>query len=672
MSVSINPNVSVSASLGNDKEYTANEKNYENKKDYYNAQDKLNNTVGARVGDGIGSSGASFGANAGTTQSKQTVLTSLTGDNVNIEVEKNTNIKGALIAAGSTNEQGQFEDNGNLKLKTDTLTFANSTDSTYNSSNSFNVGTNIGFETKTNTQTNVEEATTKVNSSTILLSNQMGYSSSKTLAIVGQGNLEVGDKDNFDDLTRLNRDTTKVNKDLYSGSVGTSVSATLDYRLLSEDGWKLIAQDFVKIGMMLDTINQVVSNQTVGLSEFGAELRKREITYETVKERIAQDKDLSAMLNSPAYTDEQKKAITNGITQQVMVELGYKPTENVLIATTEPGRDGEQVKGFFSLETGKAYINDLYNNSNYALITTAGTETQRAIDAQDGSKFDQSKEYRDARSEYSQNFGSNIASYADFALYFTGQGSLSTGSNSISTTTQTQNNNAEFAGFHKNKGDNSTYVQILPDGKYKVVKVELNDNDKTIYVVNDKVERTGDNIGESLFIDSFYYADGPSKATLSRGIIDTTSKEGADFLNNKIYTDTPSRTAYIATYSPWLDTSSYDLKNVGAEKYAPGQERADYTYRGSQIYPGVYASARDFGNIGAGYVAGYNGSSWEASKFAFERFQAFKSGNPFGDGTEVDQSVSGETLGWKQGNEVFIKNINNAETQPKQVRGSVK
>ena len=248
--------------------------------------------------------------------------------------------------------------------------------------------------------------------------------------------------------------------------MGTSVTATLDHRFLSEDGWKLIAQDFVKTGMLLDTINQVVSNQTVGLSEFGAELRKREITYETVKERIAQDKDLAAMLNSPAYTDEQKKAITNGITQQVMVELGYKPIENVLIATTEPGRDGYQIKGFFSLETGKAYINDFYNNSNADLLKTAGTETQRAIDAQEGSKFDQSKEYRDARSAYSQNFGSNIASYADFALYFTGQGSLSTGSNSISTSSQTLANNAEFKGLNKELGDNLTKVYIWKGYRY--------------------------------------------------------------------------------------------------------------------------------------------------------------------------------------------------------------
>ncbi|NCD13207.1 MAG: hypothetical protein EOL93_11715, partial [Epsilonproteobacteria bacterium] len=122
-------------------------------------QNALNQTVGARVGDGLGSTGASYGASTGTSQSKQTVLTSLTGENVTIDVENNTHVKGALIAAGETNEQGAFKDNGKLNLSTGTLTFANSTNSQYSSSNSYSVGTNIGYTTGKNTQTNVEETT---------------------------------------------------------------------------------------------------------------------------------------------------------------------------------------------------------------------------------------------------------------------------------------------------------------------------------------------------------------------------------------------------------------------------------------------------------------------------------------------------------------------------------
>ncbi|MDD3325330.1 MAG: hypothetical protein PHN38_09460 [Sulfurospirillaceae bacterium] len=108
-----------------------------------------------------------------------------------------------------------------------------------------------------------------------------------------------------------------MSKELYAGSVGTSVSATLDHRLLTEDGRKLIAQDFVKTGMLLDTINQVVNNKTVGASDFFGELRKREITYETVKEKIVQDKDLATLLNSKAYTDEQKNVILNVLVHNI-------------------------------------------------------------------------------------------------------------------------------------------------------------------------------------------------------------------------------------------------------------------------------------------------------------------------------------------------------------------
>lgn len=418
-------------------------------------------------GSSSGSAGASYGASTGTTQSKQTVLTSLTGEHVTVDVEGNTHVKGALIAAGKTNKQGTFEDNGNLNLTTNTLTFANSTDSMYSSSNSFTAGTNIGFGTKTNTGTTVEETTGKVNSSTLSLANHLGYSSAKTLATIGEGTLHVKDTENSDELERLNRDTTKVSKELYEGNVGTSVSATLDHRLLSEEGRKEIAEDFLKTGMMVDIIQQIATNETVGITDFFHETEKHNTTYEAIKKRIAQDKDLSAVLNSPAYTDEQKNAILNEITQHVMVELGYKPIETLLIATTEPGRDGEQVKGYYSLETGRAYVNALYNTNNQALLLTAGTEAQRAMDAQNGSNFDQSQEYRDARSVYSENFGSSIVSYTDFALYFTGQGSVSTAPHLTSTPAQVTltpsvfnndiaNNTIEFVGLNKELGDNLT------------------------------------------------------------------------------------------------------------------------------------------------------------------------------------------------------------------------
>lgn len=59
---------------------------------------------------------------------KQTVLSSITGNN--------TNIKGALLAAGEFQDDGSFIDNKNLTLNTNTLTFENLSNTTYSSNQS--------------------------------------------------------------------------------------------------------------------------------------------------------------------------------------------------------------------------------------------------------------------------------------------------------------------------------------------------------------------------------------------------------------------------------------------------------------------------------------------------------------------------------------------------------
>ena len=42
----------------------------------------------------------------------------------------------------------------------------------------------------------------------------------------------------------------------------------------------------------------------------------------------------------------------------------------------------------------------------------------------------------------------------------------------------------------------------------------------------------------------------------------------------------------------------------------------------------IFTSARDVGNIAAGYIAGINGMSWKASRTAFDAYQSKSSGKP--------------------------------------------
>ncbi len=187
---------------------------------------------------------------------------------------------------------------------------------------------------------------------------------------------------------------------------------------------------------------------------------------------------LSQQLTSTAYTDEQKNTIITAITNEILVQLGYKPVETKLISTTEVGRDNQQVSGFYSTQTSSAYVNDPYNNNNYQLLQTSATEAQRAMDAQNGSDFQQDKAYRDERSLYSQNFGSYVADYTDFALGQSDQGSLSTQTNQASIPTYitsipsvlnnevANNNNIEFAGLDKELGDNKIKFNLNMNPAY--------------------------------------------------------------------------------------------------------------------------------------------------------------------------------------------------------------
>ncbi len=78
---------------------------------------------------------------------------------------------------------------------------------------------------------------------TTSFSTGMTYERTKTLATLGQGNINITDKENSDDLARLNTDTTQVDKSLIKTSMGTKVDATLDTRLLTEDGRKEIKNE---------------------------------------------------------------------------------------------------------------------------------------------------------------------------------------------------------------------------------------------------------------------------------------------------------------------------------------------------------------------------------------------------------------------------------------------
>ena len=81
------------------------------------------------------------------------------------------------------------------------------------------------------------------------------------MATLGSGNIEIADKENSDDLTRLNRDTTKLTKDLVNTSISSNVDGSMDARVFSKEGREQIKSEIKHIIDKLDDFNRFVKDK---------------------------------------------------------------------------------------------------------------------------------------------------------------------------------------------------------------------------------------------------------------------------------------------------------------------------------------------------------------------------------------------------------------------------
>ncbi|MDN5041700.1 hemagglutinin repeat-containing protein, partial [Aliarcobacter butzleri] len=306
------------------------------------------------------STNAGFSVNNGVTQNKQTVLSSITGNKVNVNVGNNTHLKGSLLASGNYDENGIFQDNKNLNFTTNTLTFGNLSNSNYSLSKSLGANANYNLEDKKIENGQEKPQQKGVSSVGYNSSNSLSANASKTLATLGQGNVTVKDVENSDELDRLNRDTTAVNKDLYSSSTGTKVDATLDTRLLTVEGREQIKKEFEQLADNVDTLNRYLKDNlgdnkltkdkqtaiendinTLGKEEALAKaLRENGVSEEDIRKVLENEniqilfknaKDMPSSYDSSkaqnSQTDDSNKAQNSQTT--VMEEIGINEPKNL-------------------------------------------------------------------------------------------------------------------------------------------------------------------------------------------------------------------------------------------------------------------------------------------------------------------------------------------------------
>ncbi len=199
----------------------------------------------------------------------------------------------------------------------------------------------------------------------------------------------------------------------------------------------------------------------------------------------------------------------------------------------------------------------------------------------------------------------------------------------------------------------STWVVANPDGTYTVEGGDLDDNDLNIYVVAYDEEGNmtiGESIGRTTSITSFYNSDldqnNEEKGWQVGAIINPSDMSGINFMSDLIQ-ENPDLKSYI-THA--RTGHKYDFKVTnGTDKVTTNS-----IYRGMPIgiESGeiIFTSARDIGNIMAGYVAGRKGLTWGMARLGFDTYQMW-SNIKRGDAPkrETRSSRNAQYWGWQRG-----------------------
>ena len=405
------------------------------------------------------STNANFSRSSSNTITKQTVLSSITANELNVEVGKNTHLKGSLLAAGEYDKDNTFIDNHNLNLKTNTLSYENLSNTSYAKGTNFSIGANYILEDKNNkdsrSNNNQEDKFTGLKSIDLSNHRNLSYSLSKNLATLGSGNIEIADKDNSDDLTRLNRDTTKLTKDLVNTSISSNVDGSMDLRVVTKSGQKEIKDEFNTATAITKALNAIIET---GEFNFNSEVKENVAQYEAGK---LLGKELAQKLTDDSVTIEEKEALGNKFIQ-LFASISGLDLDGISLRIIDDkfakGKDDEKFLGHFN--SGSIILNLAHIKNVDQFVSTLGHELKHAMDYKAG-KFIPGDSKQDRYAKLKENSFSDYLSKAlnlqdsginakDAAInYIKNQSSLNT----------LLLNSYMFNGLDKSKGDNRQFSQ---------------------------------------------------------------------------------------------------------------------------------------------------------------------------------------------------------------------
>ncbi|HEB57139.1 MAG TPA: filamentous hemagglutinin N-terminal domain-containing protein, partial [Gammaproteobacteria bacterium] len=273
--------------------------------DVASVQDSRNsrsNSEGFSVSGTLSVGVTGVGANMGMSHSRvrETVLTTLTGGTVAIDVAKDMTLKGATIAAVDKNGN----DTGHLSLKTHILEVS-SLNNTHNSQ-SLSTGLNVGIA-------NQEQRDRSNNNSTassvgIDFANDRANSKTKTLGTLGSGNIDIANADKSN-TRMLNRDIKNNEIDIYDIKSHKGLKGTVDMRMFTEDGRNSIKEDIERSKRLGQAIGDVAIKDAFKLKDTFAHIGETQKDLDVQKAfALANGGKGIDTLRGKGFTIEQKQA----------------------------------------------------------------------------------------------------------------------------------------------------------------------------------------------------------------------------------------------------------------------------------------------------------------------------------------------------------------------------
>ncbi|MDX8384386.1 MAG: hypothetical protein R8M45_09910, partial [Ghiorsea sp.] len=394
----------------------------------------------------------------------------------------------------------QGNDNGHLKLKTNTLEVS-SLNNTLNSK-SMSMGLNVSISNSEN-KADPKKTDSSISSVGIDYSNDRTNRKTKTLGTIGAGNIEVSNV--ADSNTKmLNRDIKDNTVDIYDISSHKGLKGTVDTRLLTKQGRAEIAEELkrAEIGFY-DVAKDIMSEEELTILDSFSHQGNKVAFYDAMQKAVKENKNgFRDIMSDPNATREEKSTAMQQVVDGIKAQLGVTQRNQVAVISTDvKTKGGKVILGAYHKASGDIILNEKNSGSTGETINNLGHEMGHAVGYGEGA---------------SGIMGASLEDYANFSMWNSGDGQTLANSNTHNGTETTTTGTATTNFVERRNNDKLDYSTYMYQGI--VVGTDGLNNNQVVDLNFSEASSNGfmDNYGVSVRGGNLPYIDKVKPEELSK------------------------------------------------------------------------------------------------------------------------------------------------------------